>query len=195
MKTVTDFISLSSKITADTDYSHKIKRCLLLERKAMTNLDSLLKSRELTLLMEVHIVKAVSFFSSHVQIWELDHKEGWALKNWCLWIVVLDKTLESPLDCREIKPVNPKGNQFLIFIGRTEAETVNTLAIWCWESAYWKNTLILGKTEGKRRRRCQRMRWLDSITDCGQEFEQTGRVKDREAWCAAGHGVAELDWT
>ena len=66
--------------------------------------------------------QSCGFFSSHVQMWELDHKEGWALKNWCFWTVVLEKTLESPLDCKEIKRVNPKGNQSWIFIGRTDAE-------------------------------------------------------------------------
>ena len=89
----------------------------------MTNLDSVLKSRDITLLTKVHIVKALVFFSSHVQRWELDNKKGWAPKNWCLWTVVLEKTLESSLDSKEIKPVNPKGNQSRIFIGRTDAET------------------------------------------------------------------------
>ena len=122
METVTDFIFLGSKITADGDCSHKIKRCLLLGRKAMTILDSILKSRDITLPTEVHIVKAMVFSNSHVWMWELDHKEGWALKNWCSWSVMLKRTLESPLDCK-IKPVNPKGNQSWIFIGGTDAET------------------------------------------------------------------------
>ena len=112
----------SSKITADGDCSHEIKRCLLLRRKAMTNLDSILKSRDINLPTKVHVVKAVVFFSSPARMWELDHKEGWAVKNWCFWIVVLEKTLESPLDSKEIKPVNPKGNQPWIFFGRTDAE-------------------------------------------------------------------------
>ena len=122
METVTDFIFLGSKITADGDCSHEIKRHLLLGRKAMTKLDSVFKSRDLTLPTKVHIVKAMVFPSSHVWMCELDHKEGWEVKNWCFWTVVLEKTLESPLDCKEIKPVNPKGNQSWIFIGRTDAE-------------------------------------------------------------------------
>ena len=122
MQTVTDFIFLGSKITADGDCSHEIKRCLLLGRKAMTNLDSIFKSRDITLPAKVHLVKAMVFSSSHVWMWELDHKESWGLKNWCFWTVVLEKTLESPLDCKEIQPVNPKGNQSWIFIGRTDAE-------------------------------------------------------------------------
>jgi len=114
----------------DSACSHEIKRCFLLERKAMTKLDSVLKSREITLLTEVHIVKAMVFFpSSHALMWQLDHKEGWAPMNWCFWTVVLEKTLESPLDCKEIKPVNPEGNQSWIFTGRTDAE-IEALILW-----------------------------------------------------------------
>ena len=118
METMTDIIFLDSKITADGDCSHEIKRRLLLGRKAMTNLESVLKSRNITLLIKVHLVKAIVFSSSHVWMWELDPKEGWVPKNWCFWTVVL----ESPLDCKEIKPVNPKGNQSWIFIDRTDIE-------------------------------------------------------------------------
>jgi len=122
METVRDFISLGSKVTADGDCSHEIKRRLLLGSKAMTNLESILKSRDITLLTKVHLVKSYGFSSSQVWMWELDYKQSWAPKNWCFWTVVLEKTLESPLDCKEIKPVNPKGNQSWIFVGRTEAE-------------------------------------------------------------------------
>ena len=115
-----DFIFLSSKITVEADCSHKIKRHLFLERKAMTNLDSILKSSNITLPTNARIVKAMVFFCSCIQMWELDHKEGWAPKNWCFWIPVV-KTHESPLDSK-IKPVNPKGNQPWIFTGRTDAE-------------------------------------------------------------------------
>ena len=80
------------------------------------------KSRDVTLLTQVHIAEAMVFCSSHVRMWELDHKEDWVLMNWCFWSVVLEKTLESPLDCTEIKSVSPKGNQPWIFIGRTDAE-------------------------------------------------------------------------
>ena len=122
METVTDFISLSSKITADGDCSHEIKRHFLLGRKAMINLDSILKSRDITLLTKVQIVKAVDFTVVMYGCAGLDYKECWAPKNWCFWIVVVEKTLESPLDCEKSKPVNPKGNQSWIFIGRTDAE-------------------------------------------------------------------------
>ena len=117
-----DFIFLGSKITADSDCSHQIKRPLLLGRRAITKLDSILKSRDIILPTNANIVKAIVFSSSHVWMWELDHKEGWVPKNWCFWIVVLEKTLESLLDCKKIKLVNPKGNQPWIFLGRTDAE-------------------------------------------------------------------------
>ena len=110
-ETMTEFIFLGSKITLDGYCSHEIKKHLLLGRKAMTNLESILKSRDISLPTKVCIVKAmVGFSSSHVWMWELDHKEDWTLKNWSFWTVVLEKTLESPLDCKEIKPVHPKGN-------------------------------------------------------------------------------------
>ena len=120
METVRDFISLGSKITMDSDCSHEIKRRLLHERKAMTNLDSILKSRDIILPTKICIVKAMFF--PVVTYEELGRKKGWAPKNWCFWTVVLEKTLESPLDWKEIQPVNPKGNQPWIFIGRTDAE-------------------------------------------------------------------------
>ena len=92
-------------------------------KKVMTKLDSLLKSRDITLLTKVHLSQSYGFSSGHVWMWELDYKESWATKNWCFWTVILEKTLENPLDSKEIKAVNPKGNQSWIFIGRTDAET------------------------------------------------------------------------
>ena len=118
MELVTGFIFLDSKFTVDSDYSHEIKRCLLLGRKAVTNLDSVLKSRDTTLPTRIRR----GFSNSYMQEWELDYKEGWVLKNWCFWTVVLEKTLESPLVSKEIKPVNLNGNQPWIFSGRTDAE-------------------------------------------------------------------------
>ena len=97
----------------------------------MTNPDSVLKQRNITLLTKVCLAKAMVFSSSHIWMWELDYKESWALKNWCFWTVVLENNLESPLDCKEIQPVNPEGNQSWIFTGRTDAEA-ETLASW-WE--------------------------------------------------------------
>ena len=106
------------------DCSHEIKRRLLLGRQAMTNLDSILKSRDITLLKKGSSSQSYGFSSSHKWTWELDHKESWVPKNWCFWTVVLEKALESPLDCKEIKPVNPEGNQLWIFIRRTDAKAL-----------------------------------------------------------------------
>ena len=140
-KTVADFIFLGSKITADGDCSHEIKRHLLLGGKVMTNLDSILKSRDIILPTKVHLIKAMVFSSSHVWIWELDYKESWALTNWCFQTVVLEKTLESPLDCKEIQPVHPKGEQSWTFIGRINVEAESPILWpldvkrpWCWEN-------------------------------------------------------------
>ena len=115
MDTVRGFIFLGSKITADGDCGHEIKRCLLLERKAMTNLDSILKRRDIT--DKSPSSQSYGFSSSHVWMQELDYKESWVPENWCFWTVVLEKTLESPFDYKEIKQVHPKGNQSWIFIG------------------------------------------------------------------------------
>ena len=144
--TVAEFIFLGSKITVDGECSHKIKRCLLPGRKAMTNLDSILKSWDITLPTKVHMVKTMVFSSSHAQMWKLDYKEDWAPKNWCFQIVMLEKTLESPLDSKEVKAVNPKGNQPWIFIGRTDAEA--EAPIFCPPDAkswLWKRPRCWGK--------------------------------------------------
>ena len=127
VETVADFIFLGSKITADGDCSHEIKRCLLLGRKAMTNLDSILKSRHY-FTNRGPSNQSCGSSSSHVWMWELDHKKSWAPENWCFWTVVLGKMLESPLDSK-IQPVNPKGNQSWIFIVRTDAEA-KTPKLW-----------------------------------------------------------------
>ena len=110
--------------------------------------------------------QSYGFSSSHVWMWELDYKESWALKNWCFWTMVLEKTLENPLDCKEIQPIHPKGDQSWIFIGRTDAEA-ETRILWPpdWRTDSIEKTLMLGKIEGRRRRGQQRMRWLDGIID------------------------------
>ena len=124
METATDFIFLCSKITADGDCSHEIKRCLLLEENYDKPRQHIRKQRH------YFINKGLSsrshdFSSSHVRMWDLDHPEGWVPKNWYFLTVVLEKTLESSLDCKEMKWVNPTGNQSWIFIGRTYAEAPN----------------------------------------------------------------------
>ena len=128
IETVRDFIWWGSRISADDDCSHKIKTCLLLEWKAVTSLDSILKSRDITLPTKVHLVKAM-VFPVVMYGCELDHKESWVPKNWCFWTVVLEKTLESSLDCKDIQPVHPKGNQSWIFIERTDAKA-EALVLW-----------------------------------------------------------------
>ena len=130
-------------------------------------------------------------------MWELDYKESWVPKNWCFWTVLLEKTLESPLDCKEIKPINPKRNQSWIFVGRTDAEA-ETPILWPPDTKNWliEKILMLGKIEGRWRRGWQRMRWLDVITDSMdlslskvQEL-----VMGRETWHTVVHGVTK-SWT
>ena len=165
VETVTNFVLGGSKTAADGDCSHKIKRHLLLGRKAMTNLDSILRSWDSTLPTKVHLVKAMVFPVVMYGCESSIIKKA-KLKNWCFWTVVLEKTLESPLDCKEIKPVNPKGNQSWIFSGRTDAEA-ETPILWplMWSTDSLEKTLMPGKIEGGRRSRWQRMTWLDGSTD------------------------------
>ena len=135
MGTVTAFILGGLKITADGDCSHEIKRCFLLGRKIMTNLDSTLESKDY-FADKGPSSQSIGFSSGHVWIWDLDYKESWVLKNWCFWTVILEKTLVSPLDCKDIKAVNPKGNQYWIFIGRTDAEA-ETPILWPPDAKSW----------------------------------------------------------
>ena len=136
VETVAVFIFLGSKITADGNCSHAIKRPLLFGRKTITNVDSILKKQRHCIAKKGPSVQSCGFSSGHVWMWELDYKERWARKKWCFWTVVLEKTLESPLDCKEIQPIHPKGNQSWTVIWRTDAEAKTPL-LWPPDMKNW----------------------------------------------------------
>ena len=202
VETVADFIFGGSKITADGDCSHEIKM-LTPWKESYDQPRQHIKKLRHYFANGGPSSQGYGFSSSHVWMWELDYKESWELKNWCFWTVVLEKTLESPLDCKEIHPVHPKGDQSLVFIGRTDVEA-EAPVVWPPDvKSSFEKTLMLGKIEGGRKRGWQRMRLLDGITDSidlGLGVLQE-LMMDREAWHPVFHGVAKsqtwqrLNWT
>ena len=175
-----------------------IKRHLLLGRKVMTNLDSILKSRDITLPTKVRLVKAM-IFPSRVWMWELDCEESWAQKSWCFWTVVLEKTLDSPLDCKEIQPVHPKGDQSWVFFGRTDAEA-ETPILWPPHMKSW----LIGKDSDAGRDWGQEEKWTteDEMAGWhhwlyGRESEWTPGVGDGQGGlaCCDSWGRKESDTT
>ena len=173
-------------------------RCLLLGRKAMTNFDSILKEQRHHIANKGPYSQSYDFPSSHVWMWEVDHKESWAPKNWCFWTVVLEKTLDSPLDYK-MKPVNPKGNHSWIFIGRTDTEAEAPI-LWPPDAKNW----LIGKDPDVGKDWLQEekgttedeMVWWHQRLD-GHEFEQAPGVGDGQGSlaCCNSWGHKELDMT
>ena len=197
VEVVTDFIYLASKITVNDDSGHEFKRCLLLGRKAMPNLDSTLKSRDITLLTKIHLAKVMVFLVVMYQCESWIIKKVWVLKNWCFLTVVLEKTLESTLDCKEIIPANPEGNQSWMFIGRTDTEAP---ILWPRDVKSW----LIGKDpdagkdwrwEEKVMTEDEMVRWHYQLD--GHEFERI--LGDSEGQgslvCCNPWGCKELDMT
>ena len=198
VEAVTDFLFFGSKITVDNDCSHEIKRCLLLGRKAMTNLDNILKSRDITLPTKIHIVKATVFpvVMYGCESWTIKKAGLWridAFKLWC-W----KKSLESPLDCKEVKPANHKGNQSWIFIGRTDAEA-EAPVLWPPDVMTW---LIRKDPDAGQDRRQEKGMTVDEMVGWhhglnGHESEQTlgDNEGQRSLVCRNPWGCKESDTT
>ena len=196
VETVTDFIFWGSKITADGDCSHEIKRhlllgkCLLISwKKSYDRHRQHIKKQRHYFASKGPSCQSYGFSSSQVWMWELDYKESWVLKNWCFWTVVLEKTLDHPLDCKEIQPVHPKGNQSWIFIGKTDAEA-ETPILWPHDAKNWLvwKYPYAGKDWGweeKGMTEDETVGWYHRLN--GHEFEQAPGVLQSMGWQRARH--------
>ena len=182
-ETVADFIFLGSKITADSDCNHETKRRFLLGKEAMTNLDSILKAETLVCQPIRPVLSHYGFSSGHEWMWELDYKESWVLKNWCFWTVVLEKTLESSLDCKEIQPVHPKGNQSWIFIERTDAEA-ETPVLWPPDGKNW----LMGKDPDAWKDWRQEEKGMTEDEMVGWHHRLNGHESEQALGVGGGHG-------
>ena len=201
METVTYFIFLVSKITVDDDCSHRIKRRLLLERKAMTNLDNVLKSRNITLLTKSHLVKAIVFpvVRYGCEVWTI--KQAECQRNWCFWIVVMEKILESSLDSKGSNhrkgSIHRKSTMSIHWKDWCCNWSSNGLATWCKEPTHWK-TLMLGKIEGSRKRDNRGWDgWMALLTQWTWVWASSGRWwrTGKPGVLHAVHGVTESDRT